>query len=219
MEETEFPYGVPVRTVGSFTEYIDHRLLMPYLPAGRQLTMMEIGPGGGRITALLLPHARRLYAVDLSPAMLELLQRRFAGETRIVPVLTDGTDVAGIPAGSLDVAVSFDAFVHMEPWEIYRYLEITRVLLREGGVGIVHFSDVQTPTGFKLFQSQVRTVVEKGVEFGAFSVMSKGIMETFLTELGLEIVVITNDIIPRDAVAVFRRKGTSRPAGTSAPVA
>jgi SAM-dependent methyltransferase len=206
MEDTQFPYGLDVGTVQSFAEHIDARMLTPFLPADRDLSVMEVGPGGGRITALLLPRARQLYAVDVSEAMLDRLQRRFAGDSRIVRLQTDGTHIAGIPSGSLDAAVTFDAFVHLEPWEIFRYLEIARTLLREGGIGIVHFSDVETPIGFRLFQSQVPGVIEKGVDFATFSVMSKSIMRRFLEELGFEIITITNEIIPRDAVAVFRRR-------------
>ena len=62
--------------------------------------------------------------------------RRFAGDSRIAPVLTDGTHISGIPAGSLDAVITFDAFMHLEPWEICGYLEIGQTLLREGGVGI-----------------------------------------------------------------------------------
>lgn len=217
MEDTPFPYGVDARSVRSFAEHIDGRMLAPFLPADKDISVMEIGPGGGRITALLLPRSRQLYAVDVSAAMLERVQRRFAGDSRIVPVLTDGTQIAGIPSGTLDAVVTFDAFVHLEPWEIFRYLEIVRTLLRDGGIGIVHFSDVETPIGFKLFQSQVRDVVERGVDFATFSVMSKGIMRRFLEELGFEILVMTNEIIPRDAVAVFRQK--RRDLGSAAAVA
>jgi hypothetical protein len=141
--------------------------------------------------------------------MLQHLQRRFPGDARITPIVTDRTHIGGVAAASLDVAVSFDAFVHMEPWEIFRYLEIIQTLLRPGGVGLVHFADVETPTGFELFRSQVPAVVRAGFDFATFSVMSKGIMAKFLNELGLEIVTITNDIIPRDAVAVFRRHSDS----------
>jgi SAM-dependent methyltransferase len=163
MEDTQFPYGLDVGTVRSFAAHIDARMLTPFLPAGKDLSVMEVGPGGGRITALLLPRARQLYAVDVSEAMLDRLQRRFAGDSRIVRLLTDGTHIAGIPSGSLDAAVTFDAFVHLEPWEIFRYLEIARTLLREGGIGIVHFSDVETPIGFRLFQSQVASTSRRSL--------------------------------------------------------
>ena len=99
--------------------------------------------------------------------------RRFAGDSRIAPVLTDGTHISGIPAGSLDPVVTFDAFMHLEPWEICGYPEIGQTLLRAGGIGIVHFLDVETPIGFRLFQLQLPGVVERGVGFVTFSVMSE----------------------------------------------
>ena len=213
MEDSAFPYGVDIRSVKEFADYIDARLLTAHLPARDDLRIMEIGPGGGRLTKLLLPHARQFYAVDISKAMLQRLQRRFLDQTKIVPIVTDGTHIGGIPTGSLDAAVSFDAFVHMEPWEVFRYLEIIHTLLREGGVGIVHFSDVETAIGFRLFRSQVPSVVKTGIDCATFSVMSKGIMERFLKELGFDIVTITNDVIPRDAVAVFRRNGSAAGVG------
>jgi hypothetical protein len=140
--------------------------------------------------------------------MLQRLEERFASSAKLNPLLTDGVSVEGIAQGTLDAVVSFDAFVHMEPWDIFRYLEISRPLLKPGGVGIIHFSDVETPIGFALFRSQVPSVVSSGMHFATFSVMSKTIMRTFLTQLEFEIVQITNDVIPRDAVAVFRKPGT-----------
>ncbi len=79
----------------------------------------------------------------------------------------------GIPARSLDPVVTLDAFMHLEPWEICGYPEIGQTLLRAGGIGIVHFLDVETPIGFRLFQLQVQGVVERGVGFVTFSVMSE----------------------------------------------
>jgi SAM-dependent methyltransferase len=205
MKDDTFSYGVDVQTVKEFGEYLDVRLFAPHLP-DKNLRIMEIGPGGGRVTKLLLPRASELYAVDISEAMLQRLQARFAEERKIVPIVVDGTNIRGIAPGSLDAAISFDAFVHFEPWEIFRYLEIIHTLLRNGGIGIIHFSDTETPIGFELFRAQVPSVVQEGVHFATFSVMSKGIMRKFLTQLGFEIVSISNDALPRDAVAVFRRK-------------
>jgi len=204
MEDDTFSYGVDPRSVETFGEYLRAQLVAPYL-TGRDLRIMEIGPGGGRLTSLLLPHAREIYAVDISSAMLEHLLTRFANEPRLVPIVTEGTNIDGIEPASLDVAISFDTFVHLEPWEIFRYLEITHRLLRSGGIGIIHFSDVETPIGFKLFCAQVPAVIQRGLDCGTFSVMSKSIMTAFLLKLGFEVVSISNSAFPRDAVAVFRK--------------
>jgi len=204
MEDDTFSYGVDPRSVETFGEYLRTRLVEPHL-TGHDLRIMEIGPGGGRLTSLLLPHARQIYAVDISAAMLDHLRARFSNEPRIVPILTDGTNVDGVEPASLDAAISFDTFVHLEPWDIFRYLEITHGLLRTGGIGIIHFSDVETPIGFKLFCAQVPAVVHGGLDCGTFSVMSKSIMREFLLKLGFEVVSISNSAFPRDAVAVFRK--------------
>jgi len=204
MGDEVFSYGVDARSVKDFGEYLDARLFAPHL-AGTDLRIMEIGPGGGRVTQLLLPRARVLYAVDISEAMLQRLRARFAGEPKIVPLLIDGTSIDGIAPASLDAAISFDAFVHLEPWEIYRYLEIMHGLLRPGGTGIIHFADIETPIGFALFRTQVPSVVQRGLDCATFSVMTKAIMKQFLLELGFEIVSLSNDAFPRDAVAVFRK--------------
>ena len=208
MEDTEFPYGLGVQSVDEFLDYIDENLLCPYLPSGNDLNIMEIGPGGGRITQLLLPRCKKLYAVDISREMLRSLQRRFKDEAKIKYILTDGAEITQVPIDSLDAVVTFDAFVHLEPWEIFRYLELTKRLFKRKGVGIIHFPDVETTIGFQLFRSQVSSVLKRGASFDTFSVMSKGIMQKFLNELGFEIISMTNDIVPRDAVAIFGQGGT-----------
>lgn len=202
MGDEVFSYGVAARSAKAFGEYLDARLFAPHL--GTDLRIMEIGPGGGRVTKLLLPRARVLYAVDISAAMLQRLRARFAKEPRIVPLLIDGTTIDGIAPASLDAVISFDAFVHLDPWEIYRYLEIIHRLLRPGGTGIIHFADVETPIGFELFRAQVPSVVQQGVDCATFSVMTKAIMKQFLLQLGFDIVSLSNDALRRDAVAVFR---------------
>lgn len=211
MAADTFSYGVDVRSVTEFGEYLDAHLFAPHLPRRDDLRIMELGPGGGRVTKVLLPRAQAIYAVDISKAMLQRLQARFADETKIVPIVVDGTNIQGIAPGTLDAAVSFDTFVHLEPWEIFRYLEMTHALLRNGGVGIIHFSDVETSIGFGLFRAQVPSVVQQGLHCATFSVMTKGIMQTFLAQLGFEIISISNHALPRDAVAVFRRRDASLP--------
>ena len=203
---TEHPYGLGIQSLDEFLDYINKRVILPNLPKKQDLVIMEIGPGGGRITKLLLQYCRTIYAVDISSEMLKHLKRRFGGEDRLKYILTDGVDIKGVPDDTLDIVVSFDAFVHIDPWGIYNYLEKVKPKMRRGAIGIVHFSDVETELGFKLFKNTVNSVLTSGESYGGFSVMNKGIMAKFLEELGYEVTSITNDIIPRDAVAIFRKK-------------
>ena len=157
------------------------------------------------LCSFLLPRCQTLYAVDISEEMLERLRARFQNAPALECVTTDGLSITGIPPNSLDAVVSFDTMVHLEPHEIFRYLEIVRGLLREGGRSVLHFSDVETELGFKLFRSQVGGILRQGVEYGTFSVMCKSIMRKFLDELDFEVETITNSLLPRDGIAVFRR--------------
>jgi len=185
---------------------LQKNLLDPYLPKGDNLSIMEIGPGGGRITEILIPKCRKLYAVDVSEKMLKQLKKRLPHEEKVEYILVDGKSIPGIPPDSLDCVITFDAFVHIEPYEIFNYLNISKSLLREGGIGIVHFSDIETEIGFRKFSADVNGLLVNGAMFGNFSIMSKSIMAKFLRELGFETLVLTNEILPRDAIAVFRKK-------------
>ena len=51
--------------------------------------VIEIGPGRGALTEVLLPRARRLYAIEYDRALAEHLRRRYAGDERITVVERD----------------------------------------------------------------------------------------------------------------------------------
>lgn len=205
----KFPYGIDRFPNNSFQQYIDDNLITKYLPEGDNLHVMEIGPGGGRITKLLLKRCSKIYAVDISEEMLLHLKNNFNDTPILSCILSDGKNIPGIAANTLDCIISFDAFVHMEPFEIFNYLEKSKKLLKSGGIGIVHFSDIETSIGFKQFKNEVSSKLNNGTYFYHFSSMCKTIMGTFLQNLGYDIITITNDVIPRDAVAVFRKPAQS----------
>ena len=54
---------------------------------------IEIGPGRGALTELLLPRMRHLYAIEYDRALAEHLRRRFDGDTRITIVERDVLEV------------------------------------------------------------------------------------------------------------------------------
>jgi 16S rRNA (adenine1518-N6/adenine1519-N6)-dimethyltransferase len=73
-------------------------------PAG---TVIEIGPGRGALTEMLLNHARRVVAIEVDPSLVSFLRTRFAGEPRleIVEASVLDTDLrsfgADVVAGNL----------------------------------------------------------------------------------------------------------------------
>jgi ubiquinone/menaquinone biosynthesis C-methylase UbiE len=117
---------------------IDH-VLLPTIPAGGDV--LEIGPGGGRWSAVLQPRSRRLVLVDVSPRVLELCRERFAGADNVELVLSSGCELPGVGDGSIAAIWSFDVFVHVAPADQAAYLgEIARVL-EPGGVAAIHHAD------------------------------------------------------------------------------
>lgn len=64
--------------------------------------VVEIGPGRGALTDLLIPRARRVFAVEYDRALSELLRGRYAGNERVVIVEQDvlELDVAALAGPS-----------------------------------------------------------------------------------------------------------------------
>ena len=54
---------------------------------------IEIGPGRGALTDVLLPRVRRLYAIEYDRALAEHLRRRYAGDARITVIEHDVLEV------------------------------------------------------------------------------------------------------------------------------
>lgn len=55
-------------------------------------TVVEIGPGRGALTEYLLPRVDRLIAVEIDPELVNLLEARFAGESKLTIVAGDALD-------------------------------------------------------------------------------------------------------------------------------
>lgn len=132
------PGGTPAGTDLFWFRSILPRL-HAHLPAG---TLLEIAPGFGRWTAYLAGHCARLIAVDVTERCVELCRERFAGRPGTEFHLNDGESLPMVADGSIDLAFSFDSLVHVEAAQIRAYLfELGRVL-KMGGSGFIHHSNL-----------------------------------------------------------------------------
>lgn len=118
---------------------------------------------------------------------------------------TDEMTLLQLPRGSLDFAISFDVFVHFEPRPIYWYLRQIQSLLKLGGVGILHYATVLSPLGWRQFEMDLVHSMKGRAGFSSFGAMCPPLMEKFLGVLGLTVISSDVGIIPRDAIAVFRK--------------
>jgi SAM-dependent methyltransferase len=183
--------------------YLDRELFGPFL--GTCDTIVEIGPGGGRWTAVRLPRCRRLVAADTSSAMLALLRRRFAGDARLECVALDGQGLAPVAAASADAVFSFDVFVHLPHWDAFNYLCEIRRVLRPGGKAVVHHGNVFSELGWANFLSELPYTVDRHKSFGTFAVMTPELMRGFVERAGLDLVSCRIDVVRRDAITFVRR--------------
>jgi 16S rRNA (adenine1518-N6/adenine1519-N6)-dimethyltransferase len=88
-------------------------------------TVIEIGPGRGALTELLLARAARVVAIELDDALVAHLRSRFAGDPRLTVVAGDVLDIAlagaagGVPfvlAGNIPYYITTPILFHaLEP--------------------------------------------------------------------------------------------------------
>jgi SAM-dependent methyltransferase len=198
------PYGLSADVLLRFGEYLGEELLDRYLPEPCR-EGLEIGPGGGRLTALLAPRTPVLHLADASEKMLARLKERLGARPGLRFYQTDGLTLPALAPASLDYVIAFDVFVHFEPRLVFWYLRQIQRLLRAGGAGIIHYANVLTPSGWGMFADSLDRNVKGRTSFGAFGTMCPEMMGAFLRALHLEIVSTDTRTIPRDAVAVFRK--------------
>lgn len=196
-------YGITADEVARFGTIVNKELLDKHLPRPSRVGL-EIGPGGGRFTVLLLQRVEFLNVADPSEAMLGQLKKRFVGVEALRMYQTDGMTLPPLGSATLDFVASFDVFVHFEPRLVFWYLRQIKRLLRPGGVGLIHYSNVMSPIGWQQFEMDLERNVRQRTYFASFGVMCPQLMEQFLTALNLEVISLNVAIIPRDAIAVFR---------------
>lgn len=134
-------YGPQAGRYDAFRERLLHgrRELVERLPLAAGASVVELGAGTGRNLAFFggrLATFRRVYAVDLCPALLEVARRRAAAHANVHVVEADAA--AFRPDAPVD-GVYFSYSLTMIPdWE--RALDNALAMLRPGGVlGCVDF--------------------------------------------------------------------------------
>jgi SAM-dependent methyltransferase len=105
-------------------------------------TILEIGPGQGRLSTYLEPHATdRLVLIDLTRRCVEGCSRRFRDNPKVQCLLGDGQSLGPIADGSVDFVFSFFSLVHADAATLRCYiLDIARTLGPQG-VAFLHHSN------------------------------------------------------------------------------
>jgi SAM-dependent methyltransferase len=110
-------------------------------------TILEIAPGFGRWSHYLKDYCQELWLVDASSECVEACRQRFAGEPHVRCYLNDGRSLSMIPDASVDFVFSFDSFVHLRRDLIEAYLGELGRILKIGGKGFIHHSNLGAYAG------------------------------------------------------------------------
>jgi SAM-dependent methyltransferase len=101
----------------------------------KQMRVLEIGCGAGRVTRALADIFGEVHAVDVSGEMVKLAHRALAGTANAYVYQNNGIDLSVLPSGPYDFAFSTIVFQHIPSREIiYSYVREVHRLLRPGAL-------------------------------------------------------------------------------------
>src|SRR5690348_9008940 len=96
---------------------------------------LEIGCGPGRLMRPMSRNFGELHGVDVSDEMIRLANERFAGASRFHLHLTNGADLAPLPADYFDYVYSYAVFQHIPSRDVVLgYFAEMRRVLKTGGI-------------------------------------------------------------------------------------
>lgn len=133
-----------------YEQLVDHEdvagWLLPALQALhplRDATVVEFGAGTGRITAQIAPLANRVWAFDLTAAMLGVAQQKRPSQANWTLVQADSRAMP-LPARCADVAIEGWSFLqiatwHLDAWQHHLDLALNEMqrVLRPGGSAVL----------------------------------------------------------------------------------
>jgi ubiquinone/menaquinone biosynthesis C-methylase UbiE len=189
--------------VGSEWEYETDFLALLRKYASPDSEALEIGCGGGRITASGVQLFKHVYAADLSAEMLRKCRQAVAGSAVSFHKL-DGFTLREFADSSVDFVYSHDVFVQLSSMQVYPYfVEIGRVL-RCGGLGLISCYDFVDQ--FELFKQTSLKFWNRRTFLGhkrRLHFLTEDMIRTMLSDVGFEIQEIQKS---RFLTVAFRRR-------------
>ncbi len=136
----ESPVDNGAKYVGTEWKYEDEFVGLLRKYASPDQEALEVGCGGGRITATGVTLFKHVYAADLSAEMLRKSKQALEGSAVSFHKL-DGFTLDAFADSSLDFVYSHDVLVQLSSMQIYPYfIEMARVL-KPGGMGLASCYD------------------------------------------------------------------------------
>ena len=184
-------------------QYITETFIYPYIT--QDSSVMEIGPGGGRMASKIVDRVNELYCVDVSIEMLKRVKSVLSSYSNVKYVLLKEPESLTALNIQLDYIFAFDVFVHLDLHLIWRYLKVIEILLKKSGVAFIHTTNLKAPGGWERFFKQ------KEYTPATHYFITPDIIDTLLEHTGLEIIkksnIETNNLyLNRDYLFVVQKK-------------
>jgi SAM-dependent methyltransferase len=158
-----------------------------------QFEALEIGCGGGRITAAGVRLFKHVSAADISKEMLRKCRESIRGEANVSFHKLDGFTLKEFADESMDFVYAHDVFVHFSSLQVYPYLREIKRVLRNQGIGLISFFDFVNQ--FRLFKeaslgfwSRRRFPTHMRLHF-----LTEEMLRTMLSDLDLHLLEIHRD--------------------------
>lgn len=103
-------------------------------------TVLEIGPGTGRMTKYLLQQARQVIGVEISRKCVDILNDTFRKSDNFTVYHIDSISLPFVKNKSIDIIFSYDVFVHIDKVVFEKYFsEFDRILKPDGKI-VIHYN-------------------------------------------------------------------------------
>jgi ubiquinone/menaquinone biosynthesis C-methylase UbiE len=184
------------------TDMIINKYVKSYLQA--DAIVLEIGCGGGKYSEKVASLCKLIICADVSQRMINMAKQRLQGFANINFEKLNGLDLHQFTSESINFVFSFDCFVHMEMEDIYCYLQEIRRVLVPKGIGLLHFANLNSESGWTKFVAEAPINRGNRKHFDRFCFLTWEIVEKFFHSLDLKILEYKREPW-RDILVVFEK--------------
>ena len=120
------------------------------------MTVLEVGPGGGKWTVRLAPRVKRLIILDVAEEMLKRTKARCEslGFTNVEYILGNGKDLRPVADESIQFFFSYDVFVHIALEDTWPYAQEIARVLAPGARGACHYAINSIPYSWDMIEQE-----------------------------------------------------------------
>jgi len=117
-----------------------------YLPfVGPESTVLELGPGSGRLTRHLIGRVHRVVVCDTSAFVCNWMNEYLAGKGRFEVHKLPGPEFPEIADETIDCVFAHGVFEHLDVDQCYWYLKDSFRVLKRGGLAAFNYDSLLAP--------------------------------------------------------------------------